>query len=648
MKQKNTPFLLIAFLLYSFFLPAREVKQDSLLQLISKTEIDSVKINVFIQLSHLLKQTEIKRAFSFANQALELSEKISSKEGMAKSSFTIADLYRLEENYLQAKEFYFKAFDLYKELNDQKGMSSSSNYIGLMYDNQGAYAEALKFYYLSLRVNERLNDKASIAVSYNNIGSVNDLLGNYEEALNFYFKSLKIKEELKNLYGVANTNNNIGEVYKRAGKYEQAMNYYLKSLQQKRQLGNKPGIANTLNNIGDVFLLKSDYQQALVHYEEALLIFKEIGDKSGRAIVNNNIGDLFYKLGQLPQAAEYLKKGLSLAMEIGLPVEQSRAYMALSRIYEATGDYRQANEYIKWNAALKDSLLSDKNSKLISEMQVKYESDQNKKEIALLTKEKDLQQMEIYNGRIINVSFSIGLLLLLILVIVAVRGYKEKQKANLLLIEQNTNITKQKEEKELLLKEIHHRVKNNLQIINSLLRLQSHQVEDKKALALFEECQNRILSMAMIHEKLYKSKNLANIDADNYILTLGESLIHSYRTNKEVALKVECSVETIGIDTLMPLGLILNELISNSLKYAFIGRANGKIIIRLYKKGNEWLEMLVTDNGIGLPEDFSWDASNTLGIELIKTLVEQINGTIEINNAMGTTFKITFQDIQKV
>lgn len=648
MKQKNTPFLLIAFFLHSFFLPAREVKQDSLLQLISKTEIDSVKINVFLQLSNLLRQSEIKRAFSFANQALDLSERAASKNGIARSYSMIADLYRYEANYIQAREFYFKAFDLSKELNDQRGMSSASNYIGLMYDNQGSYAEALKFYYLSLRINERLKDKAAVAVSYNNIGGVNDLLGNYEEALNFYFKSLKIKEEMKNLYGVANTNNNIGEVYKKAGKYEEAMNYYLKSLQQKRALGNKPGSANTLNNIGDVFLLKSDYKQALVYYEEALLLFREIGDKAGRATVNNNIGNLFYRMRQFPQSIEYLKKGLSLAIEIGLPVEQSRAYIALSEIYEATGDYRQANDYIKWNAALKDSLLNDKNSKLISEMQVKYESDQNKKEIALLTKEKDLQQMEIYTGRIMNISVSIGFALLLVLVIVVIRGYKQKQKANLLLVEQNTNITKQKEEKELLLKEIHHRVKNNLQIINSLLRLQSHQVEDKKALALFEECQNRILSMAIIHEKLYKSKNLANINVDNYIRTLGESLIQSYRTNKEVELKVECSVETIGIDTLMPLGLILNELISNSLKYAFIGRSNGKIIIRLYKKGPEWLEMLVTDNGTGLPSDFSWENANTLGIELVKTLVEQINGNIEITKAPGTSFKITFQDIQKV
>jgi two-component system, sensor histidine kinase PdtaS len=648
LKQKITPFLLlIFFLLAPLFLKAQQTKKDSLLHLISTTTFDSVKVNAYVQLAVQLRKTDSKQAFAYAHQALDLAEKISYVRGTVRAYTMIADLYRYESNYTQSKEYYFKAFDLYREMNDPQGMSSSSNYIGLMYDNQGLYADALKYYYLSLGINERMNDKSAIAVSYNNIGGVNDLLGNYKSALSFYFKSLALKEELKNKHGVANTNNNIGEVYKKSGNYEEAMKYYMKSLQQKKELKNDAGIANTLNNIADVHLLRSEYKQAMSNYRQSLQLFNEIGDKAGKATVNNNIGIVYFKMNKLPQAAEYLQKGLSLSMEIGLPVEQRKAYMALSEIYEARGDYKRANEYIKWGAALTDSLENDKNNRLISEMQAKYESDQNKKEIALLTKEKALQQMEIYSGRLLVSIALIGFILLFILVIVVVRGYKEKQKANLLLITQNATVTKQKEEKELLLKEIHHRVKNNLQIINSLLRLQALQVEDKKVLALFEECQNRILSMAIIHEKLYKSKDLASINAESYIRTLAESLMRSYRTNKEVTLKVECSVETIGIDTLMPVGLILNELISNSLKYAFIGRSNGMLTIKLYKKGSDQLEMLVTDNGIGLPPDFSWEHSTTLGIELIKTLVEQVNGTVSIRSSMGTSFTITFQDLQK-
>jgi two-component sensor histidine kinase len=639
--------LLLIFFLPCFQLKAGEVKTDSLLQVISITKVDSIKIITLLELSEVLKKTESKKAFSYANQALALAERSSYKKAIPKAYKLIADVYRLEANYIQAKDFYFKAFDLYKELNDQKGMSSASNYIGLMYDNEGLYADALKFYYVSLRINERLNDKESIAISYNNIGGVNDLLGNYEEALSFYFKSLKLKEEMKNIAGAANTNNNIGEVYKKSGRYEEAMDYYQRSLKQKKQLNNKRGMANTLNNIGEVYQLKSEYPQSLNYYQQALQLLNETDNKAGKATVYNNIGILLYRMGKNSEAIEYLKKGLSLASETGLIPEQHKAYVNLAEVYETNGNYKQANEHIKLNSALKDSLQNEKNSKRISELQARYESAQSKKEIVLLTKEKDLQQLQLYTSRVITIAVCIAFVLLLILVVVVIRGYKQKQKANQLLIEQNLSITKQKEEKELLLKEIHHRVKNNLQIINSLLRLHSHQLEDKRALALFEECLNRILSMAMIHEKLYKSKDLTNINVDSYITALTEGLVRSYQTNKNVALKVECSLETLSIDTLMPLGLILNELISNSLKYAFTGRDRGRIDIRLYKKRSDQLEMLVTDNGIGLPADFSWEGTNTLGIELVKTFVEQLNGTIEISSTQGTSFKISFEDIDK-
>jgi two-component system, sensor histidine kinase PdtaS len=647
LKQKSTHFLLIALFLLPLFNYGNEEKADSLLRIISTANPDTFKVNSLIELATILKRTDTQKAFPYANEALKLSEELFFKPGIARSYNIIGDLYRWQANYMKAKEFYFKAFDLFKELDDLKGMSSASNYIGLMYDNEGQYPDALKFYYVSLRINEKLKDKESIAISYNNIGGVNDLLGNYEEALNFYFKSLKLKEEAKNHAGVANTNNNIGEVYKKIGNYDEAMKYYLQSLQQKKALNNKTGMANTLNNIGDVYLLKSDFGQSLLYYQQSLDLLNELNDKAGRATVNINIGILYEKMHKYPEAVSYLQKGLSLAIELGLTLEIRKAYLALAEIAEATGDYKKANEYIKLNSAIKDSLQNEKNSKLISEMQAKYDYEQNKKEIALLTKEKDLQQMEIYSNRIKIISVSIGFALLLILVIVVIKGYKEKQKANKQLIEQNISITKQKEEKELLLKEIHHRVKNNLQIINSLLRLQSHHLDDKKAVALFEECQNRILSMAMIHEKLYKSNDLANINVENYITTLGEGLVRSYSTDKKVMLQVNCTVEKIGIDTLMPLGLILNELISNSLKYAFEGKDNGKININITKKSNGSLEMFVSDNGIGLPASFSWDNANTLGIELVKTLVEQISGTIEISGSQGASFKITFEDIEK-
>ncbi len=647
--MKQTTFILTLFLffLFPFCTVAQGEKKDSLLQLISKTTDDSVRVNTLLKLSQELKNSEPKQAFLYTTEALKLAESISLKRGMAKANYQLGDYYRLKEAFIKAREYYFKAFDLDKELADTTGMSSSANYIGMMYANQGAYSDALKFYFVSLRLNEKMKDKFSIAVSYNNIGNINDLLGEYDEALSFYFKSLQLKQEMNNKSGVANTLNNIGEIYKKLGKFPEAMDYYLRSLELKKELKNKSGMANTLNNIGDVYVLKQEYKAALNYYNQSLLLLEELDDKDGKATVNDNIGALYFKMQQYVSAIEYLKTGLKLAVDVGSTEEQRKAYMSLSDVYEKLGDYKQANEYIKQNALIKDSLLNDRNNKQISEMQAKYEYEKNKKEITYLMKEQDLQKLAIYNSRMLSLSAFIGFVMLLIIVIVYINGYRQKRRANQLLIVQNTDMRKQKDEKELLLKEIHHRVKNNLQIINSLLRLQSHQIEDKRALAMFEECQNRIISMAIIHEKLYRSEDLANIDTKNYIETLAASLIRSYRTDMEVELEVNCTVSSVGIDTLMPLGLILNELISNSLKYAFTDRSGGNIQIGLNKKYNGEFEMTVQDNGIGLPADFSWEDSTTLGIELIKTLVEQVDGTIEKMAGPGTCFKICFRDITK-
>lgn len=617
------------------------------MQALSQATSDSSRINTLLQLSAELKGISNLESFRFATQALALAGQHGSKHAIAKANQLIADYYRNEEEFLKAKEFYFKAYDLDKELSDTTGMSSAANYIGMMNANMGAYADALTYYMMSLRLNEQRKDLLAIAISYNNIGNINDLLGQYDDALNFYFKSLQLKQQTNNQSGVANTLNNIGEIYKKQGKYGEAMEYYNKSLELKRALKNKDGMANTLSNIGDVYTLTGEYKQALGYYDQSLQLLNELDDKEGKAVVYDNVGNLYFKMQNTSAAIDYVKKGLALAVEIGLVDEERKAYHSLAEIYEAKNDYKQANEYIRKSAQLKDSLTNEKNNRQISEIQAKYEYERSKKEIALLTKEKDVQQLEIYNGRILSLSVFVGFILLLIIVVVYVSGYIQKRKANRLLIVQHEDMRKQKDEKELLLKEIHHRVKNNLQIINSLLRLQSHQIEDKKALTLFEECQNRILSMAIIHEKLYRSEDLANIDTKSYIETLAMSLIRSYSMDKEVELDVNCNVSSVGIDTLMPLGLILNELISNSLKYAFDKTDHPKISIGLKKKYNGQFEMIVKDNGIGLPDDFSWENTTTLGLELIKTLVEQVDGTIEKEDGDGTVFRITFSDISK-
>jgi PAS domain S-box-containing protein len=197
-------------------------------------------------------------------------------------------------------------------------------------------------------------------------------------------------------------------------------------------------------------------------------------------------------------------------------------------------------------------------------------------------------------------------------------------------------------EKEVLLKEIHHRVKNNLQIISSLLNLQSGYIQDHRAGEMFKESRNRVKSMALIHEKLYQSKDLARIDFADYIRHLAAYLLRSYNVHSPgVNLRVEVEKVLLDIDTAIPCGLIVNELVSNSLKHAFAAGMAGEIRIDLHEGPDGKLVLMVGDNGAGLPPEFDFRNTESLGLQLVSTLTDQLDGTLELDRSHGTTFKIS-------
>jgi two-component sensor histidine kinase/CBS domain-containing protein len=205
-------------------------------------------------------------------------------------------------------------------------------------------------------------------------------------------------------------------------------------------------------------------------------------------------------------------------------------------------------------------------------------------------------------------------------------------------------------EKEVLLKEIHHRVKNNLQIISSLLKLQSAYTKEEQVLGMFKDSQNRIRSMALIHEKLYQSKDLSRIDFAEYIHDLAGNLLRSYKASSHaITLKTTVNDITLNIDTAIPCGLIINELMSNSLKHAFpTPSKDNEICINIYSSDNDQFILNVSDNGIGFPKDLDFRNTESLGLELVCTLTEQLDGTIELDSSRGTSFNIIFSEIGNI
>jgi PAS domain S-box-containing protein len=201
-------------------------------------------------------------------------------------------------------------------------------------------------------------------------------------------------------------------------------------------------------------------------------------------------------------------------------------------------------------------------------------------------------------------------------------------------------------EKEVLLKEIHHRVKNNMQVVSSLLNLQADRLQAPASLEVLRESQNRIKSMALIHEKLYQSKDMARVDFADYVRDLTTHLFRAYRRNaKAVTLQVNVSQDVrLGIDTAIPCGLIVNELVSNALKYAFPDGCAGEVRVELARNGGEGFALTVSDNGVGFPPDVDPRKTNSLGLKLVATLTDQLEGSVELDRSAGTLYRITFSE----
>ena len=207
-------------------------------------------------------------------------------------------------------------------------------------------------------------------------------------------------------------------------------------------------------------------------------------------------------------------------------------------------------------------------------------------------------------------------------------------------------LTTSLKEKELLLREIHHRVKNSLQLISSLLSLQASEIDDDEIIARYKESENRIHTIALIHESLYQSTDISNINFRNYVEILVEDLINSYSVNtNKIKTTFELGNYNVGIETAIPLGLIINELVSNSLKHAFNGQDTGEIKVKLEQDQNKYT-LTVKDNGIGLPEGFNFEETTSLGVLLINSLVNQLEAKMNVEVNGGTIVIINFRELE--
>ena len=468
----------------------------------------------------------------------------------------------------------------------------------------------------------------------NNIASAYRLREKPKETEIFYLKALQLFKQVKQEDWIANVAFNLGIVQIDLKELDSAEIHIKTAYQYFSKTSNETFIVRCLNELGNIRLLQKNYTEALGFFSQAYGLLKETDDHIMLGAVASGMGETYLAMKQYGAAEKYLLNSYALFRKMEQLDYTKQVLASLTQLYEAKGDFRLAYQYQHELIRIKDSLFNQEKDQRMLETIKKYELDI--KEAQLKAQDAVIQQKKIE-----QILYVTGLLLLTGLVMVLLFYYRQKQASNRALAEKNEIIGKALQEKEVLLKEIHHRVKNNLQVISSLLNLQSKNIIDENALAAIRDGRDRVKSMALIHQNLYRDDDLTSVDVRDYIDKLTQSLFHSYNINKErVNLTTHIDELQLDVDVVVPLGLILNELISNALKYAFEQVEYGGLLRVSLTREFDQLVLQVQDNGRGLPESLNMDKPASMGYQLIKSLTQKLKATISIEGNNGTLAKM--------
>ena len=442
----------------------------------------------------------------------------------------------------------------------------------------------------AIAICEKYNLESEYYFVYMQAGDLAINSGEFINSLKYYdlakAEALKAPDDLAQLSDVGNAR---GNALKKLKRYAEALKEYSSALASARKVNYQKAVSACLANLGEVNMIIGNYEEALKYQLETIKLM-EAGEEFTNLTENYlHISNTYEKLGNLSKALEFQKKAL---------------------------DSRNKAASIESDAAM-------------AKMLTQYETE--KKEARIEDQERQIHQQQIVQW------LGLGFLILLIgFIIFGFITFRNSRRKSNLIASKNA-------ENELLLKEIHHRVKNNLEIVSSLLSLQSAQIDDDSIKDAMMESQNRVKSIGIVHQKLYQGTNLGAIEMKDYFINLSESILDSFGAEDRITLEFAMDSLDIDIDTAVPIGLIVNELLTNTIKYAFPHSEKGKVLIKLEKSSTGILRLEVTDNGIGKSGVIQ---GTGFGGQLISLLTRQLNGTMKESNNNGTQVIFDFAQLK--
>lgn len=555
------------------------------------------------------------RSFLQLDSLSRVVEKQGDSADFYKLKFMIGRRHHFRGEHAQALENYFKILDYAYRNKDIHQFAEISNLIGGIYLNQSDGVNAYKYFQQGLRIQLRTHNDYKTGRGYLNLGNALNQQHRYVESRLMldssrqYYQKVHFDEGLSYVYAT------VAEIFTAKQAPDSALNYLLQSRAVLLKLNKLYALAQIDKDVAFQYYVKKDYTHAL----------------------------------------NYALEGLKVAEESGQVHNVSPLYQLLSEIEEEQGHSKQALQYYKLFKTSSDSVLNTASIKRQTEAAMQYafnkqqyERDMKEEQQRLMAEAEGSQQRLVF--------FAVLAIVSLLAVFIYVR-FRIKQRANAelskayhLLEDKNkqiqqksTELSASLSEREMLLREIHHRVKNNLQVISGLLELQKEELTEAGSKAAFDEGQSRIKSISLIHQNLYQNDHLGSVKFNVFLTELVGQIQELFEVaHCEVDVQIEVPEIVLNIDTAVPLGLVLNELLTNSYKYAFNTATHGSITIRLLVEPGKQCVLYYTDTGPGLPEHIALSSGTTLGLRLIRGLANQLNGSAQYSFDGLAKFTITF------
>lgn len=579
---------------------------DSLKSLYQSTSSDSVRMEVLNELIAYTAYNDISQALRYGHQFDSIAAGIGHDERIAHGKKLLGICYYVAEQYDRSVQYYLASLEGYK----------------------------------------LLRDTFDIGMIYNNIASIYDVTDDPEQALEYFGQAKAYFDQTDDLEWQALIRQNLATQYEKTEQPDTALIMYREALElyeRPEVRANAYGplynsrLAMVLVNLSRIHSLRGENELSISYGERALSLSDVDLDPYSLMQAKNALGKAYLEEGNLTLATGHLRESLGLSRELGNNVMIANNLGFLAEAYQYRGDYRRAFEAKNEQSRVVDSLFDKRREEAMNELITRYDTEQKEQEIALLQSSNQIKDLQIAKAQRERWLWGGGLLMVLTLAGVFFFFFRLNSHKNQLLAEQNTTIQRALNEKEALLREIHHRVKNNLQVISSLLSLQERRMQGETGVLALQESRNRVQSIALIHQHLYQQEDVSRIRMPEYFAELVRQVQSGFaEENKQVVIDLRIDDVRLDVDSVIPLGLIANELLTNAFKYAFRQKQAGRIELAFRQKADGAFLLRVSDDGIGLPVDQVDGKGNSFGMKLIRTFASKLKSELQIASDAGT------------